>query len=337
MSKPSSSGNGNGRGPKAAQMDPVLDGEDGISGIDGGEAIPQWLPPGLRNGLPEHLGGGLPPGWGGAVPGLLNTRANRPSTDEDDGTGEIPDDGGTTALPRFDLLDDGTLFDRDYYLTQNPDVAAAAADPAQHYLLFGRDEGRTAYDLENPPSPGDAGIVELEDGSLFDPAYYLAQNPDVAAANLDPREHYLLFGRDEGRAASSIDTPVEGTEADDLLIGDVADNLMSGGAGADALDGGAGTDLLNGGAGDDLLTGGEGTDVFVFDAASGNDTVTDFTAGTDILMISSSYGFADAQAVLAAASETVDGDVVLALADGESVTLQGVALADLTDTSFALF
>lgn len=304
-------------------------------GEGGEEAVPEWLPPGLRDGLPEHLGGGLPPGWGGSVPGLLNTKANRPDGDdgEDDGTGDGTDGG--TALPRFDVLDDGTLFDRDFYLAQNPDVAAAYMDPAQHYLLFGREEGRDAFDPLSPPAPGDAGVVELADGTLFDPAYYLLQNPDVAAANLDPMAHYEQFGRDEGRAGSSIDTPVEGTEADDLLAGDVADNLMHGGTGNDALDGGAGIDLLDGGAGDDVLTGGDGTDIFVFGAGGGNDVVTDFVAGTDVLMIGAGYGFTDAAAVLAAATETEAG-VVVALGTGETVTLQGVALADLTAESVLL-
>jgi hypothetical protein len=33
----------------------------------------------------------------------------------------------------------------------------------------------------------------------FDPAYYLAQNPDVAAANVDPLMHYETYGWEEGR------------------------------------------------------------------------------------------------------------------------------------------
>lgn len=33
----------------------------------------------------------------------------------------------------------------------------------------------------------------------FDPEKYLAANPDVAAAGVDPRRHYLEFGRGEGR------------------------------------------------------------------------------------------------------------------------------------------
>lgn len=37
---------------------------------------------------------------------------------------------------------------------------------------------------------------------LFDPAWYLAQNPDVAEAGLEPLAHYLHSGGAEGRAPS---------------------------------------------------------------------------------------------------------------------------------------
>lgn len=36
-------------------------------------------------------------------------------------------------------------------------------------------------------------------GELFDPAFYLLQNPDVAAARIDPLKHYIRHGSAEGR------------------------------------------------------------------------------------------------------------------------------------------
>jgi glycosyltransferase involved in cell wall biosynthesis len=38
-----------------------------------------------------------------------------------------------------------------------------------------------------------------DDVSEFDAAYYVSQNPDVAVSGVDPLEHYLRRGRDEGR------------------------------------------------------------------------------------------------------------------------------------------
>jgi O-methyltransferase len=40
-------------------------------------------------------------------------------------------------------------------------------------------------------------MADLPDG--FDPAYYLLAHGEVAEAGMDPAEHYLKFGRDEGR------------------------------------------------------------------------------------------------------------------------------------------
>ena len=73
-------------------------------------------------------------------------------------------------------------FDREFYLRQNPDVAASGMDPYEHYMNFGREEGRVA-------TPND----------VVDRQRYLQENPDVAAAGIDPQVHYNLFGRDEGR------------------------------------------------------------------------------------------------------------------------------------------
>jgi GT2 family glycosyltransferase/glycosyltransferase involved in cell wall biosynthesis len=75
------------------------------------------------------------------------------------------------------------LFDTDWYLAQNPDVAAAGINALVHYLRNGAAEGRD-------PNP------------LFDTDWYLARNPDVAAAGINPLVHYLRNGAAEGRNPS---------------------------------------------------------------------------------------------------------------------------------------
>jgi len=72
------------------------------------------------------------------------------------------------------------LFDRNYYLTQNPDVAATGVAPLLHYVKHGAAEKR------NP-------------GPLFDADYYLAQNPDVAAMGVNPLLHFVKHGAAEER------------------------------------------------------------------------------------------------------------------------------------------
>lgn len=75
-----------------------------------------------------------------------------------------------------------SLFDPQWYLTQNPDVAAAGVDPLLHYTRWGAFEGR-------------------DPGPNFSSGWYLSQNPDVAAKGINPLYHYLLYGAKEGRAA----------------------------------------------------------------------------------------------------------------------------------------
>ncbi|MEM8677633.1 MAG: hypothetical protein AAGF83_27800 [Cyanobacteria bacterium P01_G01_bin.67] len=116
------------------------------------------------------------------------------------------------------------LFDSEYYLEQNPDVATALAggsfggDPLLHYVSVGAAEGRdpnayfdTDYYVEQNPDVVERDLNPLEHyvfiGSLtgavpsasFNSSYYLSENPDVAAAGVDPLIHYLTFGQEEGR------------------------------------------------------------------------------------------------------------------------------------------
>lgn len=78
-------------------------------------------------------------------------------------------------------LNPDTLFDTNYYLAHNPDVAAAHVDPLLHYEQFGSHEGR------NP-------------SAAFSTNGYLQHNADVATAGADPLLHYVVYGQAEGRA-----------------------------------------------------------------------------------------------------------------------------------------
>ena len=73
-----------------------------------------------------------------------------------------------------------SVFDNAYYLSANPDVAAAGIDPFQHFCESGWREGRN-------PHP------------LFSTLYYLQSNPDVMQSGVNPLEHYLSKGWLEGR------------------------------------------------------------------------------------------------------------------------------------------
>ena len=131
-------------------------------------------------------------------------------------------------------------FSAEAYLHANPDVAASGVNALAHYLSFGQDEGRSVFAGEGE-GPGQVigdfdadfylaqytdvaaavpaahvpaafalehylryGASELRNpNAAFDTAYYLEQNPDVAASGANPLLHYQEFGWHEGRNPSA--------------------------------------------------------------------------------------------------------------------------------------
>jgi primary-amine oxidase len=120
-----------------------------------------------------------------------------------------------TALDHFieygqlEGRDPSPLFNTQYYLQHNPDVAAVVVDTAEsqtplksqtpltaiaHFLEFGQFEGRN-------PNPN------------FDTHYYLQKHPDVAAEveenQITAFEHYLKFGQEQGLRTQPIFHPLD--------------------------------------------------------------------------------------------------------------------------------
>ncbi|WP_428927720.1 hypothetical protein [Marinibacterium sp. SX1] len=97
--------------------------------------------------------------------------------------------------------DPSAEFSTSAYLASYPDVAASGMNPLFHYVRHGRKEGRK-------PNPATArgGIdpARLEQVMALvahevDPDFYRTQNPDVAAAGIDPVHHFCAHGWREGR------------------------------------------------------------------------------------------------------------------------------------------
>jgi hypothetical protein len=85
----------------------------------------------------------------------------------------------------LEWIQDSILFDSDWYLEQYPDVAAAKADPARHYLAVGFREGR-------------------DPGPCFSTLGYLRAHPDVVEEH-NPLVHYEKYGWREGRRISAFE------------------------------------------------------------------------------------------------------------------------------------
>jgi len=78
------------------------------------------------------------------------------------------------------LITSSGVFDPDYYLRRNPDVAASRMRPLMHFMLTGEVEGRQ-------PHP------------LFDTRWYLSMWPDVGRTRRSVLAHFLVHGSREGR------------------------------------------------------------------------------------------------------------------------------------------
>jgi Ca2+-binding RTX toxin-like protein len=97
---------------------------------------------------------------------------------------------------------------------------------------------------------------------------------------------------------------------------------LSGTAGNDVLAGGAGGDILTGGAGNDRLSGGAGSDEYRYNSGDGSDRIIDAggSSDTDRLVLG---GGIDPSSIVVARSSLGNSDVVLLLATGETIVLQG--------------
>lgn len=76
------------------------------------------------------------------------------------------------------LIRTSGAFDKDWYLTNNPDVVQAKVDPLFHYLRYGGFEGRD-------PSPD------------FSSKWYLDTHEDIKRSGINPLVHYLRYGQEE--------------------------------------------------------------------------------------------------------------------------------------------
>lgn len=155
-------------------------------------------------------------------------------------------------------------------------------------------------------------LLDLDLGPLL----RVAGDLDILDVDLFESRFAIDIGSDTSNGLiSAIDDVLIGTDGDDVLFGF------------------EGNDILIGGAGNDLLSGGAGNDIFVFDANNGNDTIIDFKAGEgagDILDLILAGIFTTFEDVLAAANTDASGNTEINLGNGNSITLVGVNVSDLS-------
>lgn len=180
---------------------------------------------------------------------------------------------------------------------------------------------------------GNGGADQLTGGSGNDYVHVTSDTVNFAGGT---GYDYLVFETANGTGLTA-DLTATGFEGAVGNIGndslDASGNTVSaslyGLAGNDTLIGGTTTDYLYGGTGDDQYTGNGGTDYFYHQDTFGNDTITDFVAGTDVMVIRTDGVFSMAKMVI-----TQDGADALLTMGANTIRLTGVDAATLTDGDF---
>ena len=149
--------------------------------------------------------------------------------------------------------------------------------------------------------------------------------------------HDRIFGGDHADyiAGGNHNDRIWGQNGNDFITGGWGADILSGGYGADVLLGGGGNDLLAGNFGNDRMAGGAGADQFIFN--HGDDRIVDFQNDVDVIKIV--RGVAGPGATVNSIlndSRVVNGNLVLDLANGHSLTVEGVTNANILANDLVL-
>lgn len=90
----------------------------------------------------------------------------------------------STLARRYRRIDKSGYFDKKWYAKKYLKENVSRMDPLLHYLIVGWEKG-------------------FAPSAKFNPTLYYANNPDLAEAGVQPLEHYLDYGRKEGRGFPS--------------------------------------------------------------------------------------------------------------------------------------
>jgi hypothetical protein len=134
---------------------------------------------------------------------------------------------------------------------------------------------------------------------------------------------------DDSLDGGSGDDVMAGGEGDDWLRGGSGDDEIDGGEGDDVIKAGSGDDVINGGEGDDEISTGSGADVISFSGEFGDDVITDFKPGTDVIDLTAFPGVTSLDQL--SFTETEDGTVITGDGLPGSITVKGVGAAELKD------
>ncbi len=154
-----------------------------------------------------------------------------------------------------------------------------------------------------------AGEVWQESQSLLTPNRIIGTTVDDELIGIDASEYIHSFGGDD--TIRSLD----------------GNDLIHSGKGNDIIDAGGGRDVIGGDKGDDIITGGTGADKFDFRTGFGDDIITDFEDGIDLIRLRGGLTFEDLTIAQVGSDTSITADEL-------SITLQGVVASDIGADDF---
>lgn len=211
---------------------------------------------------------------------------------------------------------EGDTFDGIERITGSRHDDTLIGDAERNVLIGDRGDDVLDGGAGNDMMRGGAGADTLTGGDGMDWAAYFRSD---AGVTIDLGAGTASGGSAEGDVLTGIER-LRGSDHDDTLTGDDGRNILRGDDG---------DDILAGGGGRDVLRGDDGADQFIFDDATGFDTVADFENGTDLLVIDAGAGLSFDDLVISSHR----GDAMITFADS-TIHLRGVDLSLVTEDDF---
>ena len=185
-------------------------------------------------------------------------------------------------------------------------------------IIHDRSAAQVSYSVNHMTGEPSDGFTLITDSSNGGSGY----NVRISSYESDLDGSFLTFSDGSLLKTATVASSLTGGSGNDQLIGS---------AFADTLTGAAGNDLLTGGLGNDLLKGGDGNDIFSYNFSQNedHDTIVDFSDGADKIHVA---GGTYADLTIAAGTEA--SDTLITLSSGTTITLKGVAAANINENDF---
>ncbi|WP_421983740.1 BspA family leucine-rich repeat surface protein [Roseibium sp.] len=190
---------------------------------------------------------------------------------------------------------------------------------------YGGDEGDFGHDTITDFNPN-ADVLRFEHtGFTSFSDLLLTESSQGVLITIDADNSILLEGLTIAEL-SADNFQFVATDSQTFLLGTYGD---------DTLTGDDNNNRIDGLSGNDILTGGTGSDTFVFEAAYGQDTITDFEA-EDLIEIGSlqATDFASLQAMMSEETGSSGTDTVITFSTGDTLRLEAVSMSDLSADQF---